>query len=347
MTGRCGWLNPRRGWVRLFPLAAVISLALAGAPGEEMEAAAEPARRAFDLRMAGKVDEALQVLEAALRDDPADAEVRFELSRCQFSRMEFGKAREAARRALEAKPQDARRLYWAGLVEGYDGIHKVHNPLTWPLVPRRFRQSRDLLEQSLDLEPGAREARLRLVELLHGLPWVLGGSRSRAEEHARMLESLDEVEGARARSLLLPANDPAGRLRLWEGIVARHEESARAHLHLGIACRDAGDSVRSAEHLERALDLASPGDEVLTSLARIWFDARLYDRAEQAVRRYMDLDPADFAPIRAYGLFGLSRLEKARGNAARAEELRAEAANVDPRYWPTMMPPPRELFIAP
>lgn len=82
-------------------------------------------------------------------------------------------------------------------------------------MPGRFRKGGDLMEQSLELEPGAREARLRLVELLRGLPRFLGGSRSRAEEHARMLESQDDVEGARARSLIPPANDSAGRLRLW------------------------------------------------------------------------------------------------------------------------------------
>jgi hypothetical protein len=113
------------------------------------------------------------------------------------------------------------------------------------------------MEKSLEIEPDAREARLRLVEMLHNLPWLLGGSKSRAEEHARLLESQDPIYGARARSLLLPPKDAVARLALWQEVVSQREDSAWAHLELAKACKGAGDGAGGGGAFLRP-GLASP-----------------------------------------------------------------------------------------
>ncbi|MCK4913671.1 MAG: tetratricopeptide repeat protein, partial [Planctomycetes bacterium] len=89
------------------------------------------AMRAFDLRMAGKVDEAKELLEKAAAEKPKDASIQFELARIYFyissETLDLDLAQKTIEKAVELKPDNARFHYWSGEIAMYNGIIKMRD----------------------------------------------------------------------------------------------------------------------------------------------------------------------------------------------------------------------------
>ena len=205
----------------------VASLAMCGAVrAEEIKGVGtkEPgaAMKAFNLRMAGKVDLAKEFLEKALAENPKDAAAHYELARIQFHRAlgnmsnlekDFGNAQQSIEKAVKNGPDNVIYRSFAGQIRCYQAYLSA---MTEDQHGTKENLARAIgaFESALKLKPDYHQAMLYLVELYSQYSEDEGGDISKAEEYARQLEAMDDVLGAKANSIL--SEKDRG---IWKGII--------------------------------------------------------------------------------------------------------------------------------
>ncbi|MDO9171032.1 MAG: hypothetical protein Q7W29_04280 [bacterium] len=187
-------------------------------------ASLEIAREAFDLRLAGRVDDAVQRLEAGLAADSTQAVLFYELSRTRMFLMEFEGMQAAIEKAVALAPDNADYHYFAGLATAYSLINAAHRG--------REEQAKQFagsiieeLESALRCDPDHHEARCLLVQQFSVMAEEMGWDMERAREHAGILEGKDPVMGVKARANLIPEDQ---RAQLWERVVEEYPDRSLA-----------------------------------------------------------------------------------------------------------------------
>ena len=109
------------------------------------------------------------------------------------------------------------------------------------------------------------------------------------------------------------------------------------------------DMEKCVEHINKALELdSSHCAGILLDSAWHYRRAKQFDKAQEALNRYVHLEPAPPSSLRAIALRELARLKKTWGEAQEAELLMKEADKLDPTNWPSFRwLPPEDLYIAP
>lgn len=315
-------------------------------PGAEGVAATSAAQAAYELRLAGKLDEAAALLDAAVAKTPGDAAVWFERARLNFQRADMEAAGEAIQKATALAPDRARYHAWAGTIAIYAGIGSHHQILTMVNMPFQFGDAKESLERAVELDPNNVEALSNLVAIEASNPWLLGGNRGDAKKHIDALEALDTAEGAAARCRLVH-KDTEQRLLIWRRAVEK-DDSARTRIGLGKEFQRQGDLEKAIEQYERARAL----DEGKRSAE--WLDAVLsagighamlkqWDAAAEAYDVYLEHEPV--AAMRAKTMGRLAKVCEETGDTMRAAELREAAKQLDPE--PMRIQPVEDLFRAP
>ena len=72
--------------------------------------------------------------------------------------------------------------------------------------------------------------------------------------------------------------------------------------------------------------------------------ANQFDKAEQAIGRYLAFRPSPPKPMLAYATGVAAMLQKMQGKDERGQKLLTEAKKLDPNCWITFMQPARALF---
>lgn len=324
-----------------------IDAAACGAEEDVKSGEKNSASQAFELRMAGKVDEAKAVLTKTLTEDPKDAAGHFELARVHFYTMELDRALKEAEEAVTLRPDNARYHYLNGMAEAYNMILKSHDPKTRDDMKMLAKKSLESFRRAVKLDPKDHEARLQLINLLVKMPPEDGGSRAEAEKLAKQAETLDAVGGAKARCMLLGREAKEQQCDVWEKVVTKQPNSAGANEGLGRAWLLLGDTDKATAHLDKALKLDPTRSVILVDLARHFFFAKEYDKAERTAKRYLVSKPEPAAPMRAYATFMIAKIHKVQKHDERAEELLLQARKIDPHFWQTVRHPPEILFTAP
>ena len=256
------------------------------------------------------------------------------------------RARKAIKRAVQLAPTQARYHYWDGVLAACSSIAAAHSVLTWPALPFRARASIAAFEQAVALQPEYHQARTWLLETYTGLPWYLGGSQSKAEEHAAACEDFDPVWGAKARCLVEARRDPKRQVTIWQDVVGSHPDRADAHAGLARALLRTRDTEQAQLHAQKAVALDSSEALVLLEAARRCLSEGDLIGAERLANAYLDVQPLPAGPCRARGLRMLARVRERQGKAVEAGALRDEAAALDPvDWWPPV--PPEELYTPP
>ncbi len=304
-------------------------------------APAEIAREAFDLRLAGEVDEAVRRLEAGLAADSTQAALLYELSRTRMFLMDFEGMQAAIEKAVAFAPDNADYHYFAGLATAYSLINAAHQGQEEQM--RQFAgKIIDELESAVRCDPDHHEARCLLVQQILVMAEDMGWDVGRAENHARILEGKDPVMGARARSNLIPQDQ---RAPLWEDVVREHSDRSLAWYEGGSGFIDAGNLVRAAECIDKALAMNPRRFDILLRLSTAYAMTGDWDRAEAVVHRFIGMTPP--LPLEAFAWAWLGQIAQQRGNRAEGGELMSKAAAMDPHLWRGFMPPPEVIFVRP
>ncbi|MFC1736873.1 tetratricopeptide repeat protein [Candidatus Hydrogenedentota bacterium] len=330
----------------------VVALLSGCANGEKISkvrpvASKDAATRAFNLRMAGQLDDAKDLLQNSVKMEPGNEHTHFELARLSFYMVDLETARSAINRAVNFDPDNARYPYWAGIIAAYSGVGRHHGFFSMFRLPGDFKRAKKSLERAVELDPEHHEARLILIQIYKGLPWLLGGSSSKARKHVEKMEALDRVYGAKGRSALLGSREHEKRRELWEEVVGDVPDSAKAHYELGAEYISTGDFDKSIEHLEKALELDPEVPKPLIMLARCYQKANKRPMVVQTYRKYLDFVPAPPLPNRINVMKWLASAEKRLGNNREGDRLLEKAKELDPLHGKPKVKPVYDMFTAP
>jgi tetratricopeptide (TPR) repeat protein len=308
---------------------------------------AEPrlAEAAYELRMSGKLDEAQQILEDALAQDPDYAAGHFELARIMLHaslgdnprKMDslLTATQQSIDRAMAQDSSSAIYPFFAGHV-GFMRAYLAMN-LGETDAAERVAGSCDAFEAALRLKPDYREARLHLVELYGLLPAEMGGDRSRAEAHMSELAKTDEVYGMKAQSVLGEVS-----VADWQTLREKHPRNTDVLEELGKACLWEGDLIAAGECFDEAVAIDSSEVILFLDLGRYHLihtmelmrseeqgELQMHlAAAETAMRRYLETEHP--APMKAYALRMLSHVKHGAGDKEEGDRLKEEAKALDP-----------------
>ena len=263
------------------------------------------------------------------------------------------KANKAIKRAIKANPDNPRYHYWAGVMGTYNAISDAHSFWTIAGLPFKTNKAIDSYEKAVKLKPDFHQAKLELMGMYDRLPWYCGGNKSRAEKHAKMLEQMDAVYGAKARCEIRSRKSREEKIEIWEKIVTKDSNNAGAHAGLARELMHKGDlpasdMEQSVEHINKALELDPSRSLILLDLAWHYKRAKRFDKAEETLRRYVDFDPAPPIALRACAMRELSGIYQKQGKQENARKIENEAKELDPTEWPSIRHLPLEdLFVAP
>jgi tetratricopeptide (TPR) repeat protein len=299
------------------------------------------AEQAFQLRIQGKTDQAIQLLQEDLAVHPDKASTLFELARTQFYLMKFEEAEDTIGRAVLASADLAPYHYFAGMTAAYsliDAAHKGDENRMKECGGRIISE----LETAVKIDPENHQARGLLVQQLLVMEPDQGRDEALAEEHARVLEAQDPVWGAKARSNLV---DEKQKKELWTSIMADHGDNAQACYEAGEAFIDLGDLDSATDCINKAIQLDPERTQILLRLANAYVMSDDLDQAAGNAERYLGYKHP--VPMRAWALAYLGRIRQRMGNADEGQKMVDQALALDPHLWRTFMPPPEVLFETP
>jgi tetratricopeptide (TPR) repeat protein len=325
------------------------------------------ATQAFELRMTGQVEKAMKILEAEAAANPKNAEALFELSRDRFCTImndvegsegtlkqkqkamkdKLQSAQKAIKQAIKADPDNARYHYWAGIIGMYNLVYDAHFIWTMPAMPFDSSNMMASYEKAIDIKPDFHQARLTLMGCYDRLPWYCGGNQSKAEQHAKKLEQMDPVYGAKARCEIRPKKTPEEKIAIWEKVAAKLPNNADAHEGLADAYMNAGKIDKAIVHIDKALELDTSCRMILLDLARYYSSSKEYDNAEKAICHFTDSEPKPPIVLQACALRQLAGIKKRQGNNDEAQILEKKADELDPTNLPPIQHVPADLFVAP
>jgi len=316
-------------------------------------------QQAYELRINGKADEARALLEQATSDEPDNALAHYELARTKFQIAlaepqqlvdNLGDVQQSIERAVEHEPDNVIYRFFAGRLAFFQAYISLNmNPAS---AKDDVAKACSTYEAVLGLQPDYREASLYLVELYATVPEDMGGDVSKAEGYAAQLEGMDEIFGAKARSLLLPSE--VDRVDYWQRVLDAHPGNADVLMELGRASLFRGEGEDGARYFEEAVSIDPEKGILFLDLARYHTMTAMRDAglkatalpsAEQAITRYLDSDP--ILPLRAFALRLLANVKGRMGDVVRAAQLAAEANRADPYFSKAFGIPTPDLFVPP
>lgn len=299
------------------------------------------AQQAFQLRLAGRSDQAESLLREAIAKKPDATGLHEELARTLYYHMELDAAQQAIDKARQLAPENARCHYLAGMIATYNAIRKYRGG-DQQAVADQMKRAVDNFTQAIKLKPDYSEARLHLIQVYANNPAHLSGDKAKAKEHVRYLEKTDPVYGAQGRCSL--ERDAQAQVMLCQATVTDHPQDSRAHERLGVAYMHAGDLDQASDAIYKAAALAPQRSRVLFELALSAAQKKQYTRAEKALKDWLGSTPKPPVPLQAYIHGALGQLAHMQGDVEKGRELRTQAKELDPHCWFTMRPPPECLF---
>jgi tetratricopeptide (TPR) repeat protein len=279
--------------------------------------------------MAGEVEQARRILDAATADEPKEAANWFESARLSFFMCEFDRAAREINKAIELKPDNPRYHFWRGHIATFRVVWKSHDLLGGIAIPGLMAEARESYARAVQLDPDWHEARYHLINLYAQEP---GRNLPRAREEAQELSKRDAVWGARAVTALLRDKTPEEQIAIWTQVVAEHDARADAHGGLADAYQRAGDYEHAVAEYAQARKLDPGRIEWLFSVARCHQATKSLDAQARCYQELLDMQPPAPLPSRIRAMRCLGTLEKQRGNTEASEQLQKQANAIDPRH---------------
>jgi len=298
------------------------------------------ANEAFELRLAGQLDEAVLLLEAGLSDHADAGILHHELARSRLMLLDIPGMNEAAEAAVNHEPDNSTYGYFAAIASTYAVIDAAHHE-DEARMEVMGRRAFDQLAAVLQVDPDHHEARYRLVQLSRDLAPDLGLEVDDPEDHVRRLEADDPIMGAKARCCLA---DEAEQREIWERILAEHPEDCRALAEAAEGLIELGELELAESCLGKAMGKDKQSCYGLLRLGLAHAMKSDWDRAIRLTRQYLDTEPP--LALKAFAVGRLGMIHHKMGDSDRGKELMEEARDLDPHVWQTVMPPPKEIFVA-
>lgn len=319
----------------------------------------ETVLKAYELRMNGKADESLVILEKALSEDSTNALAWYELTRTKHHMglgniqefiQNFDDLEQTIEKATLADPENAIYKFYQGNVYCFRwyislmmGSEKSVEDLS--LVEKTFNEV-------LSLKPDYHEARLYLVEILGNLPDSLGGDKEKAEGLIHQLEKEDAIYAARAKELIMPFD--ADRVAFWKGVLDNYKGNAEVLTGLGKAYMYNDEVDECRNYFKKAVEADPEKNIIYLDLARyLMMNARQENEFDQerlslAFKEFSDyIDTEPIRSLKAFSYSLMARIKQFMGDQDEASNLLKHAEAADPYFSTAFGTPPLVLFIPP
>lgn len=279
--------------------------------------AAEPPET---LLAAGRVDQAMQILEQQIRRAPT-AEAYNLLCRAHFELDNWDAGIPACEKAVALAPDNGLYHLWLGRIFGEkadrSGFLKAAG------LAGKVRSE---FERAVELSPNSWEARTDLAEFYLEAPGIVGGGKDKARAQAELLVPLNPSMAHWVRGRIAEREkEPAAAEREFRAAVTASQNGARAWLNLAGYYRHA-DRFAEMEQALRSMESSRvdhPGAFV-DAASMLFHAGRDYPLAIQFLRSYLAFsNKVEEAPVfKAHYLLG-ELLEKQGDRPAAAEEYRS------------------------
>jgi Flp pilus assembly protein TadD len=286
-------------------------------------AADTKASDAKDLLNAGRVDEAIQVLQERISHAPTDAESHNLLCRAYFMMEEFDHSVAECGRAVELAPQQSDYHLWLGRSYGEKADRS-----SFMNAPGLAKKARASLERAVELDPKNVPARMDLGEFYAEAPGFIGGGKDKAQQQADALMALNPAMGHWVQARIAEKEkQPDAAEREYRAEIAASHSGARGWLDLANFLKYAHRYKEMEEALTSMESSRVDHPESImhggTLLLRAEYN---YPMSVRLLRRYLTNGPVEEGPaFRAHVALG-EVLEKQGDRTAAAEEFRAALA---------------------
>ncbi|UAM96870.1 hypothetical protein K8354_11080 [Polaribacter litorisediminis] len=308
--------------------------------------------KAYELRMEGRSEEAINVLSEIIESDSTNAMAHFEMARS----LDNDQKTYHITKALFYDPENLMyKFYQANLqmLEAYKAMKTDHKES----ITKNLNLCKETLKSIIAIKPDCKESLLFLIDIYGSLPEDMGGNMDMAKTYLKTLNSLDPLYAAQGEVILKSKELDFDRINYWETYIAVNGESNEALIKLGKAClmtnhRDKAQACfnkviqRDAEQVILHLDVARShlyeamrgGENRDEELTKFKENIHLYLNTEMEKPRLIE--------AWCYGWLGM--VEARQGNHKLADEYNAKAEKLIPNYpkftaIPTVDQPPNEV----
>jgi tetratricopeptide (TPR) repeat protein len=291
---------------------------------------ARAAPLAGDLLAAGRVDEAIAMLQAQLKSSPDAAAYNY-LARAYFAVGDWDRAVSAGEKSVQMKPDSSDYYLWLG--QAYGEKASDANPFSAMSLAGKTRRA---FERAVQLDPKNVEARVALAEFYIDAPGIVGGGRDKARAQADALASLAPAKAHYLNGRIAEkAKNPALAEKEYKLAIEASGGNANDWLNLALFYKHTERFDEMEQTLNRAANAPTASDEVLVECAEILLRTnRNLPGAIQFARRFVVSGVSlEKSPVfKAHYVLG-SALEKQGNKAAAAQEYRAALATAS-RFEP-------------
>lgn len=342
--------------MKKLPIFLLMTLLITGSCSSQKETGNKDVMKAFDLRMQGKADQALVLLDSILLNDSTNATAWYERSRVKKYMLTGGgnvtieEILESVSNAVASDSSNVIYAYEKALdlfLNAYMSMHKGGD-----YVAEAVGKSSREFERVLMLKPDYPEAMMYLVEIYGLLPQEMGGDSLRAIAYAEQLNNIDDFYGAKAHITLNPGNEVA----FWKAYLAAHDTTPEVLKEIGIACLYQEDIGQAERCFSEAMRLDHQQNILLLDLARYYMMQVMQNRdladsllpvSGEFTNAYLESLPAPIIPLEAYATGMLVKTAMFTGHKEEAEKLMERANTLDPYFSRAFGIPPHSLFEPP
>ena len=334
----------------------LLALLITGSCSFKKESSNKDVMKAYDLRMQGKVDQALALLDSILEKDSTNAMAWYELSRVKNYKLLGGgdPSMDDLLTAIDkATLYDPENVIYANakatnyFLNAYIAMMKNQDEVT-DAVEKTCKAFKHVLE----LKPDYPEVMLYLVEIYGLLPPEMGGDSMQAVTYVDLLERTDDYYAAKA---WLDMNE-MDEVAFWQEYLCTQDTTPEVMREIGIAYLYQENPDQAEIYFNQAMKLDSTQNTLLLDLARYYTYLVMQKReladsllpvSAKYINLYLASDPAPIIPLQAYATGMLVRTKMFTGHKEEAEKLMEKAKALDPYFSRASAIPSPDLFDPP
>ncbi|MHC1777762.1 MAG: tetratricopeptide repeat protein [Lentimicrobium sp.] len=316
-------------------------------------------KKAFELRMSGKVDEAKTLLEKVLAKDSTVAMAHYEMARLKHymmvgsGEMNIEGTFASASKAVSCDPENVTYAYFKAISAFMKAFMAMHTG-DQGAIKDNIAETCILMEKVLALKPDYCEPMQYLVEIYGMLPKEMGGDSLKAVAWAEKLAATDKYFGARAKAVLTP--EGTSMIKFWEDQIIMNGRTPELLRQAGIACLFEDKPEEAEKFFEEAMKADPSKNPGMLDLGRYHMMMVMQDRELAATElplakiffeKYLVTVPEPVVPLKAYTLGLLARVEMFMGNQEAGDKLMEEANALDKYFSKASGVPNLMLFEPP
>lgn len=300
-------------------------------------------KRAYELRISGKVDEARALLEQVLAKDSTCAMAHYEMARIKQYMLVGGggttikEILASAGKAHKYDPANVTYAYYKAISDFLNAFITIQ--MGGEDVKKQIAETALQFEKVLALKPDYCEPMLYLVEIYGLLPPEMGGDSLKAPFYAKKLSEIDGYFGDRAKAVL--ASEDTDPVRFWNDLILSKGRNSDYLMEAGKACLLMNNPENAEKYFDEAI-ITDPSKNILIlDMARYHMMKVMQNKdlaavelpvARKYIEKYLTTTPEPVIPLKAYAKGLLTKIEMFMGDKEEADKLMAESKSLD-RYF--------------